>query len=56
MKKENTITVELNNAQIQMLLGALFEADKAKLIAPEDYKLFVQTQEIIEHAENSIWS
>ena len=56
MKKENTISVELNAQQIQMLLGALFEADKAKLIAPEDYKLFVQTQEIIEHAENSIWS
>jgi len=56
MQKEPTITVELNNAQIQMLLGALFEANNAGLIPPEDYKLFAQTQEIIEHAENSIWS
>ena len=55
MQNKNTISVELNAQQIQMLLGALFEANKANLIAPEDIKLFAQTQEIIEHAENSIW-
>ena len=56
MQKEITVKVELNNAQIQMLLGVLFEANNAGLICPEDSKLFAQTQEIIEHAENSIWS
>ena len=56
MQNKNTISVELNAQQIAMLLGALFEANNAGLIQPEDYKLFAQTQEIIEHAENSIWS
>jgi hypothetical protein len=54
MQKENIISVELNFAQIQMLLGALFEANNAGLIAPEDTKLFAETQEIIESAENFI--
>jgi len=56
MQKENTISVELNNAQIQMLLSCLYETNYRGLIQPEDTKLFAQTQEIIEHAENSIWS
>ena len=56
MKKENTILVELNNAQIQMLLSCLFEANYRGLIQPEDTKLFAETQEIIESAENSIYS
>jgi hypothetical protein len=56
MKKENTISVELNAQQIAMLLGALFEANNAGLIQPEDYKLFAQTQELIESAENSIYA
>ena len=56
MQKENTISVELNAQQIAMLLGALFEANNAGLICPEDYKLFAQTQELIERAENSIYA
>jgi hypothetical protein len=56
MKKENTISVELNNAQIQMLLSCLFEANYRGLICPEDTKLFAETQEIIESAENSIYT
>jgi hypothetical protein len=56
MQKEPTITVELNNAQIQMLLGCLFEANYRGLIQPEDTKLFAQTQELIESAENSIYN
>jgi hypothetical protein len=56
MQKENTISVELNAQHIAMLLGALFEANNAGLICPEDYKLFAQTQELIERAENSIYA
>ena len=56
MQKENTISVELNAQQIAMLLGALFEANNAGLIAPEDYRLFAETQEIIESAENLIYA
>jgi hypothetical protein len=56
MQKENTISVQLNAQQIAMLLGALFEANNANLIAPEDIKLFAETQELIETAENLIYS
>ena len=56
MQKEPTITVELNNAQIQMLLSCLYETNYRGLIQPEDTKLFAQTQELIESAENSIYS
>lgn len=54
MQKENTISVELNAQQIAMLLGALFEANNAGLICPEDANLFAETQELIESAENNI--
>jgi hypothetical protein len=56
MQKENTISVQLNAQQIAMLLGALFEANNAGLICPEDSKLFAETQELIESAENSIYA
>lgn len=56
MQKESKISVELNAQQIAMLLGALFEANNAGLIQPEDAKLFAETQELIESAENSIYS
>ena len=56
MQKENTISVQLNAQQIAMLLGALFEANKANLIAPEDIQLFAETQELIETAENLIYA
>jgi hypothetical protein len=56
MQNKNTISVELNAQQIAMLLGALFEANNAGLICPEDYKLFAQTQELIERAENAVYS
>ena len=51
MQKE-TIKIELTYAQIQMLLGALYESQKAGLIDPSDTRLFNQTQTIIENAEN----
>jgi hypothetical protein len=54
MQKENTISVELNFAQIQMLLSCLYETNYRGLIQPEDTKLFAETQEIIESAENFI--
>ena len=56
MKKENTISVQLNAQHIAMLLGALFEANNANLIPPEDIQLFAETQELIETAENLIYS
>ena len=56
MQKENTVSVQLNAQQIAMLLGALYEANNAGLICPEDYSLFAETQELIESAENSIYS
>lgn len=56
MQKENTVKVELNAQQIAMLLGALFEANNAGLIPSEDIQLFAETQEIIETAENNIYS
>lgn len=56
MQKESKISVELNAQQIAMLLGALFEANNAGLICPEDTKLFAETQELIESAENSIYA
>ena len=56
MQNKNTISVELNAQQIAMLLGALFEANNAGLISPEDYRLFAETQEIIESAENLIYA
>ena len=56
MQNKNTISVELNAQHIAMLLGALFEANNAGLIQPEDYKLFAQTQELIERAENSVYT
>ena len=51
MQKE-TIKIELSYSQLQMLLGCLFEANYRDLIIPEDAKLFVETQTIIENAEN----
>jgi hypothetical protein len=51
MQKE-TIKIELTYAQIQMLLGSLYESQKAGLIDSSDAKLFNQTQTIIETAEN----
>jgi len=56
MKKENTISVQLNAQHIAMLLGVLFEANNANLIPPEDIQLFAETQELIETAENLIYS
>ena len=56
MKKENTVSVQLNAQQIAMLLGALYEANNAGLICPEDYSLFAETQELIESAENSVYA
>ena len=56
MQKENTVSVQLNAQQIAMLLGALYEANNAGLICPEDIQLFAETQEIIETAENSVYS
>jgi len=56
MKKENTVSVQLNAQQIAMLLGALYEANNAGLICPEDIQLFAETQELIESAENSVYS
>lgn len=51
MQKE-TVKIELSYPQIQMLLGCLFEANYRGLIIPEDFKLFAETQELIESAEN----
>ena len=51
MQKE-TIKIEFSYAQVQMLLGALYESQKAGLIAPEDYRLFAETQSVVENAEN----
>ena len=56
MQKESKISVELNAEQIAMLLSCLFEANYRGLICPEDAKLFAETQELIESAENSIYS
>ena len=56
MEKEITVKVELNAQQISMLLGVLFEANNAGLICSEDIQLFAETQEIIETAENNIFS
>jgi hypothetical protein len=56
MEKEITVSVQLNAQQISMLLGVLFEANNAGLICSEDIQLFAETQEIIETAENNIFS
>ena len=56
MEKEITVSVQLNAQQISMLLGVLFEANNAGLICSEDIQLFAETQEIIETAENTIYS
>jgi len=56
MEKEITVSVQLNAQQISMLLGVLFEANNAGLICSEDIQLFAETQELIESAENSVYS
>ena len=56
MEKEITVSVQLNAQQISMLLGVLFEANNAGLICSEDIQLFAETQELIETAENNIFS